>query len=90
MSAIATRESCLIERGLACAIGFERIGHRFSAGLMRRMIDALEQGAPGSLYDHWIAQQEQRLAAAGVADKDIFTRQDQQQTGGVKSCSEFL
>lgn len=90
MSPIATRESCLVERGRACAIGFERIGHRFSADLTRQMVTALEQGAPGCLYDHWIAQQEQRLAAAGVAAKDIFTRQDQQQTGGVKSCSEFL
>lgn len=58
---IADRTSCLIERGRACVAGFDRLGHSFSADLTRQMVNALECGAPASLYDHWLAEQEARL-----------------------------
>lgn len=61
--AVAARTSCLIERGRACVYGFEQIGQNFSADLTRQMVNALEAGAPATLYDYWIAEQECRLAS---------------------------
>lgn len=58
---IALRESCLIERALACAAGFERLGLWCSADTTRNMLNALNAGAPACLYEHWIGAQEARL-----------------------------
>lgn len=62
--AVIGRASCLIERGRACVAGFERLGKSFSADTTRQMVNALECGAPAALYDHWLGEQEKRLAAA--------------------------
>lgn len=60
---IALRNSCLVERAQACVTGFERLGKTFSADLTRQMLNALECGAPGVLYEHWLGEQEARLAS---------------------------
>lgn len=57
------RTSVLIARADACADGFDRIGKTFSAGLTRDMAKAcrsMPDTAP--LYEHWIGEQETRLA----------------------------
>lgn len=59
---ITLRTSCLIERAHACAAGFDRIGKTFSAETTRDMAREMEFGVPSTLYEHWIAQQEARLA----------------------------
>lgn len=59
---ITLRQSCLVARAQACVTGFEQAGHRFSAEFTRDMLDDLQRGAPSTLYEHWIGQQEARLA----------------------------
>lgn len=63
MMDLTLRTSCLIERAHACAVGFEAIGLTFSADLTRGFARDMEQGTPSTLYEHWIGEQEQRLAS---------------------------
>lgn len=60
---IAARDMALIDRATTCAEGFDRLGKAFSADFTRtNIIHPLRCGLPGSLYVHWIEQQEDRLA----------------------------
>lgn len=60
---VSLRTSCLVERARACAAGFDRLGQKFSADFTReRILFPLECGAPSALYEHFVGQQEARLA----------------------------
>lgn len=59
---IRLRESCLIERALACAAGFEDIGCQYSADFTRDLARQIRAGLPSALFEHWVTAQEQRLA----------------------------
>jgi hypothetical protein len=59
---IALRTSCLIERAIACADDFDRAGFTVSADLTRSFAVAMQDGFPSALYEHWIGEQEARLA----------------------------
>lgn len=56
------RASCLVERAYACAAGFDRIGHGFSADMTRGFAIDIEAGLSPALYEYWVSQQEERLA----------------------------
>lgn len=62
---INLRESCLIERALACANGFDDIGLHYSAEFTRDLARQIRAGLPAALYEHWVTAQEQRLADKG-------------------------
>jgi hypothetical protein len=59
---LSLRTSCLVARAQSCVAGFEKLGQKFSADLTRQMVNSLECGAPGALYEHWVGEQEKRLA----------------------------
>lgn len=61
--AILARASVLVERAEACAAGFRRLGNKFSADLSAEFAKSCrEQPATSALFEHWITENEKRLA----------------------------